>query len=252
MSSSIWAIIGTSNTVNRIVELCAHIGIAAVGYPLVIPRENPEIRAELGRLGELDTCVFTSKRSVELVYQYSSDALKHNLEDSDVYTIGPSTARSVRELFHTKCTYPPTDYSSRGLVALLAGRRLGRTALFSSFKRSEQLVDALKASSQILYQPKLYDLGVDGVIASKLLDWLANNPVRGVVFTCSTATTSISGGRLGGAVHVVAMGPRTRAALTSIGYNPLVPERSTVEGVVRLIAYIEGLNPSTICGGDNV
>ncbi len=242
MSTPKWVIIGTSNTVKRIVELCAQAGIEADGYPLVIARENPNVREELKSLGYVDTCVFTSKRAVELVYENSSEDFKSNIAQCTVYTIGPSTARRVHELFQAESIHPDMDYSSSGLVELLRDRSLGRTALFSSVKRSEVLVDALRRSSQVLYEPKLYDLGVDSLVASKFFECLGNPPIRGLVFTCSTAASIMGKTRVGGSIRVVAMGPRTLATLSALGYNSLTPTHSTVEGVVKLIVELEGLN----------
>lgn len=248
MSTRKWVIIGTSNTVKRIVELCAYAGIEADGYPLVVARENPDIREELRRLGYVDTCVFTSRRAVELVYQNSSEDFKSNIRRCAVYTIGPSTTRRVHELFNAESTHPNVDYSSTGLVKLLTGRILGRTALFSSVKRSEILVDALRMYSQVLYEPKLYDLGVDSQVASRFIESLENSYIRGLVFTCSTAATIMGGTSVDSSIRIVAMGPRTLATLSALGYNSLIPTHSTVEGVVKLIVELEGSNVSEHLG----
>ncbi len=230
---------GTSATVNRIVDLCGKSGVAATGYPAVEAQVNPNIREELGLIGSIDTSVFTSPRAAELAYRYSSPTLRANVSSSVVYTIGPSTARMAHTLFGAKPIYPERNYGSHTLSKILGERPLGRVALFSSLKRSQLVVETLRRNSKALYEPRLYDLTVNRNVASMFQRDVSGWPFRGLVFTCSTAALVVRDTQLKRDLTVVAMGQRTRETLATYGYTAILPDDSTVEGVVKLIVSLE-------------
>jgi len=232
-----WAVAGTSTTTAKISELCAKHAVEAQAYPYVVARVNPKIREELAKLGRPESCVFTSSRAVELVYHNSDSELREAIARSKVYSIGPATAKRVRELFGVDSAVP-TVYDSRGLSKLLEGARLGRTTLFSSTERSELLVDVLERCSSTLFEPKLYSLDVDQIIADRFLTSLSSGEFRGVVFTCSTAVRPIQGMSPMTNLVFVAMGRRTFETLRLAGHSALIPANSTVEDVVRLIVEL--------------
>lgn len=240
MGSKSWAVVGTLATAQRIVVSCERLGILAEAYPAVVALVNPKIRGELEAIGPLDTSVFTSRTAAELVYEHAPTKLRAEIAGSKAYAIGPSTASRVRELFGVEPAIP-TSYTSEGLITLVAGRKLGRTALFSSTARSGTLASKLKELSSFFAEPKLYELAVDHAVAHRFLEGFVGERFGGVVLTCSTAAEILRGTRPTAKTRLIAMGPRTLDTLRLAGHQALTPTKSSVEGVVRLIAELEGL-----------
>lgn len=231
---------GTNTTATKIAEALRKIGVDAEAYPVVVAAPNPNIAAELAQIAGLETCVFTSQRAAELVHQNATPNLRSTIARCSVYAIGPSTARRVRELFGAQPAVPET-YSSEGLCRLLAGRNLGRTALFSSTARSEALASLLKSQSTMFFEPKLYTLTLDQAATQSFLRRAEQGGLGGVVFTCSTATGVLKGFSKTRNLRFVAMGRRTLGSLRSAGHDAHLPANSSVEHVVKLIAQLEHL-----------
>jgi uroporphyrinogen-III synthase len=234
----VWCVVGTKRVAQKIAKRCEKLGIQAEPFPLVYQVVNENIKDELQRITELDTSVFTSVSAVKLVFKNASLRLKKEISRSTCLTIGPATSESATKVFHCKNLFVAQPYSSLGLIKLIGEKKLGRCALFSSLKRSTELVNHLKKRCDVLYEPKLYDLSVDEKVLRKLENKLIQKNYFGYVFTCSTAVYALANLLGKTNANFVAMGPRTASALSQLGVKCYTPDSYDVDGVVSLISVL--------------
>ncbi len=236
MSEKRWLILGTRPTATEIAIRCRKSGILAEPVSAVELALRDDVSRELSRVGSLDVSVFTSRTAVGIINDYAPRELKDRIVRSRCYAIGPSTSELLRSATGVSVVKVPTRGDSEGLVELLRSEKLGRVGLFSSVKRSNHLRDFLAHNSSILFEPKLYDLRPKQVAISVALRRWSIAEIAGFAFTCSTAVEAIPATlEVPESVRTVAMGPRTAATLRRAGYQPIVPSRYDIGGIVNVI-----------------
>lgn len=234
-----WLVLGSDTTARRLAFSLKKRGISARHLPVVLRTHSDGLVQALSTIKELDTSIFTSQTAVELVFSYGSESTRKAVQRSVCYAIGPATARRIRERYGKRRVWVPREFTSNGLISLLAEREIGRCALFSSEKRSHELVKFLRQHSTILHVPVLYDLHFDFSLVPKVAEAIQSE-CTGVVFTCSTAFEGIPDALLPtlGKLNVVAMGSRSAAAMRRKGLTVVVPESSSVQGVASLVTRL--------------
>jgi uroporphyrinogen-III synthase len=238
-AAGVWLVLGSDVTGRRLALALRKRGISARSYPVVVRSLNGDIGRALSSIGMLDTSIFTSQKAVELVSLYASGGVRKAIRRSVCFAIGPATAHTVRKKLGKRVVRVPREFTSGGLISLLMERKIGRCALFSSEKRSDELLRFLRRHSVKLHVPVLYDLRFEPSLIPQVATAIKRR-CKGVVFTCSTAFEGIPDDLLTDLekINVVAMGTRTAVALRRKGLTVTVPAKSSVQGLVSLVGSI--------------
>jgi|GEM_PF-951027 uroporphyrinogen-III synthase len=242
---TVWAVLGTSSTVKKIVEGCQKIHVSVEPFQVVTYSVSEGVSTELAHITGLDTSVFTSQTASELVYKNASQELRESVRVSKCFAVGPATAEAIKHHFKARKVVVARPHTSEGLIdSLRNSGRLGQAALFSSVRRSDSLREYLLRHSTKFFEPKLYDLSVRAEEVARFSAFLQESSPQGVVFTCSTAVSAITRRVLPRlrSLRVLAMGPRTKKTLEALGVNALLPEDSTVDFIVSAIQTFGSLS----------
>ncbi len=227
---------------NATAELASSFGFDAliVNAIELVPRDEEEIRAEVGRLADYDWVVITSAFGAEVMHRCFGDELKH----AKVAAVGEKTRRALEEL-GVPVELVPEEFRSEGLVRALRSASPGRARILVARASSgrELLVRELKKFAEVVEVP-LYDsvLPEDRSSILEMRRAIERGELNAAVFTSAKTVENVFAvlgedfAALLNRIRVVAIAPQTKKALEKRGVTGVaMPQRYTLEECLRLL-----------------
>ncbi|MDY0293498.1 MAG: uroporphyrinogen-III synthase [Candidatus Methanomethylophilaceae archaeon] len=244
------------------VALAEGMGFRVMAAPsLEISEGDPEDfdRAEtLLTTGRADIVVFGSTTGVEECARAYGGRMRWILNRTTVVSIGPSTSRALRDA-GVRVDSVPEDYSSQGLVDMLAGSVRGKTVLLiRSDRGSEVLNMGLARNGARVEELAAYRLEPSGMTPElgRIMETLEGGGLDALAFSSPMSASSFAEGLDslygGGAARkmlrgtcVAAIGGPTASRLKDLGRPPdVVPGRTTFADMLEAVkSRLEGADP---------
>ncbi len=188
-------------------RLCARLGLRVVAAPALEPRA-----LRRPRLPPAEVAVFTSRRAVEAL----GDAT--TLRGTEVWAIGPETARALRERGLRPCV--PPVHSSAGLVRALRGRaRERRVVLLRSRQGDPALARGLRSAGASVRDVALYTLDRprDSAALRRAVRAAASGRVDLFAFTSAGTAVSFLDAARGEGLEMRVKAAMARAVVAALG-----------------------------------
>jgi uroporphyrinogen-III synthase len=231
------------------VALAEGMGFRVMAAPsLEISEGDPEDfdRAEtLLTTGRADIVVFGSTTGVEECARAYGGRMRWILNRTTVVSIGPSTSRALRDA-GVRVDSVPEDYSSQGLVDMLAGSVRGKTVLLIRSDRGSEVLNMGLARNGARVEE----------LAAYRLETLEGGGLDALAFSSPMSASSFAEGLDslygGGAARkmlrgtcVAAIGGPTASRLKDLGRPPdVVPGRTTFADMLEAVkSRLEGADP---------
>jgi uroporphyrinogen-III synthase len=225
------------------------------GIPLptieIVPRFDAAGKLlEMLRSKRYEYCAFMSPQAVGIVFNITDvEEVKGALATTSIVAVGPET-RAKLEGFGLDVDLVPSEYSSKGLVRMLAGMNPSgkRIIVPRSAAAGDYAASSLRSLGMEVDEVSLYAVRTAKVSEEwkKFVELLHKGKVSAIIFTSASSVASffeILGGmdnvvELNNATQVVSIGPFTTEALKKRGVECHESTVHTVRGAVGLAASI--------------